>query len=123
MLAELARILPCRQNRHMLSGGVSILSSGRHRGRARASTRCTPVCAGKDVDYADRAVASLPYLVPLFDGLKYGESIASLHVCGTKDGGMCGCILHEQMACLASLLVCACPQHCSPTHREDVQTA
>ena len=25
------------------------------------------------MDIADRAVASLPYLVPLFDGLKYGE--------------------------------------------------
>ena len=28
--------------------------------------------AGKDVDIADRAVASLPYLVPLLDGLRYG---------------------------------------------------
>lgn len=28
--------------------------------------------AGRDVDIADRAVASLPYLVPLLDGLRYG---------------------------------------------------
>ena len=29
--------------------------------------------AGRDVDIADRVVGALPYLVPLFDGLKYGE--------------------------------------------------
>lgn len=28
--------------------------------------------SSNEIDYADRAVASLPYLVPLFDGLKYG---------------------------------------------------
>ncbi|KAK9819548.1 hypothetical protein WJX74_009907 [Apatococcus lobatus] len=27
------------------------------------------------IDYADRAIASLPYLVPLFDGLKYGKFV------------------------------------------------
>ncbi|CAL5224866.1 g7624 [Coccomyxa viridis] len=61
-----------RQHRH-LSGAVSTATSSRNRGRTRGSLRCTPVCAGKDVDFADRAVASLPYLVPLFDGLKYGR--------------------------------------------------
>lgn len=34
--------------------------------------------AGRDVDFADRAVAALPYLVPLFDGLKYGKPCAAI---------------------------------------------
>ena len=33
------------------------------------------VHAGRDVDIADRAVSAVPYLVPLFDGLKYGTAV------------------------------------------------
>ena len=33
--------------------------------------------AGRDVDIADRAVASVPYLVPLLDGLRYGTRSAA----------------------------------------------
>lgn len=54
----------------MLNGGLSSIGGSRIRGRSR---ECTVVRAGRSVDFADRAVASLPYLVPLFDGLKYGE--------------------------------------------------
>lgn len=63
--------MSCRQHRHMLGSRLSSTSSvwSRQHGRATSTT----VHAGRDVDIADRAVASLPYLVPLFDGLKYGE--------------------------------------------------
>ena len=59
----------------MLAGDVSMRSTtSRRRASGRAHFRFLRVHAGKDVDFADRAVATLPYLVPLFDGLKYGES-------------------------------------------------
>ena len=59
----------------MLAGDVSMSSTTfRRRENGRAHFRFLRVHAGKDVDFADRAVATLPYLVPLFDGLKYGES-------------------------------------------------
>ena len=59
----------------MLAGDVSMSSTtSRRRANGRAHFRSLRVHAGRDVDYADRAVATLPYLVPLFDGLKYGES-------------------------------------------------
>jgi len=57
----------------MLNGGLSSIGGSRIRVRSR---ECAVVRAGRSVDFADRAVASLPYLVPLFDGLKYGESFA-----------------------------------------------
>ena len=46
--------------------GRSPLRSSR---RVRGST----ITAAQSVDIKDRAVAALPYLVPLFDGLRYGE--------------------------------------------------
>ena len=58
-----------------------------------------PVCAGKDVDFADRAVATLPYLVPLFDGLKYGEG-ATGSACHVTSQGISFCILHDDVQCL-----------------------
>ncbi|CAK0787784.1 hypothetical protein CVIRNUC_011006 [Coccomyxa viridis] len=63
-----------RQRRQMLAGDVSMSSTtSRRRANGRAHFRFLRVHAGKDVDFADRAVATLPYLVPLFDGLKYGR--------------------------------------------------
>ena len=47
------------------------------------------------MDIADRAVASLPYLVPLFDGLKYGELFIVFLV-----------------LCHLQLLTCLNRQHC-----------
>lgn len=45
--------------------------------QGKTSRRCrgVQVHAAKDVDFADRAVGALPYLVPLFDGIKYGEML------------------------------------------------
>lgn len=40
--------------------------------RSRLVTQAKRGGSSDGIDYADRAIASLPYLVPLFDGLKYG---------------------------------------------------
>ena len=86
-----------RQHKHLLTGAVSTINSSRNKGRGRASSGWTPVCAGRDVDFADRAVASLPYLVPLFDGLKYGGSPAFSLCMRTKGLGIAVCIVHAQI--------------------------
>lgn len=62
----------------MLGGAVSGISSLGRQGNSRAAARSTMAHAGRDVDFADRAVAALPYLVPLFDGLKYGKPCAAI---------------------------------------------
>ncbi len=52
--------------------GPPSLGASRSR-RQRGSTAVTAA----SVDFKDRAVAALPYLVPLFDGLRYGAPIES----------------------------------------------
>ena len=60
------------------------------------------VHAGRDVDIADRAVAAVPYLVPLFDGLKYGAmllyELVSIQCSGCLMSGPWQ--LHSRPACL-----------------------
>jgi hypothetical protein len=58
-----------RSNRGLALCGTARLSQRDHR---RQSLQ---IFARRDseVDLVDRVVSSLPYLIPLFDGLKYGE--------------------------------------------------
>jgi hypothetical protein len=58
------------------SGAQGRLSSGRQPLRLQQPRRSSVTLhAGRDVDIADRAVSAVPYLVPLFDGLKYGAAL------------------------------------------------
>ncbi|BDA47239.1 Protein TIC 20-v, chloroplastic [Coccomyxa sp. Obi] len=63
---------PRRSSKEML--GMSVpRSSSQQQGHTSRRCRGVQVFAAKDVDFADRAVGALPYLVPLFDGIKYGR--------------------------------------------------
>ena len=71
----------CRRSmpgRHLSSNrALSPLSSTTAHGMRMQHARRggLAVHAGRDVDIADRAVSAVPYLVPLFDGLKYGAAL------------------------------------------------
>lgn len=62
-----------RLSRPMLGSSRHLLQHMHSGGTGCNRNSSLKLHAGRDVDFADRAVASLPYLVPLFDGLKYGE--------------------------------------------------
>lgn len=59
-----------RSPKHLLGISSPSLQNNRHSLRGKRSLQ---VQAERDVDFADRAVGALPYFVPLFDGLKYGD--------------------------------------------------
>ncbi len=61
-----------RPSKNVLGASMPRLHS-QQQGKISKRCRGVEVHAAKDVDFADRAVGALPYLVPLFDGIKYGE--------------------------------------------------
>jgi hypothetical protein len=65
------------------------LQSRQSKGRGQRAQRCLVIKAARDVDFADRAVASLPYLVPLFDGLKYGKIVVITNVVSLQHHALC----------------------------------
>ena len=70
------RAMSCRAQLVMLPAPMARAAfGGQHltaQYRSRSLARGSIVVHSEQVDFKDRAVAALPYLVPLFDGIRYG---------------------------------------------------
>lgn len=102
---------PSRSNHGQFLGSCKTVAAFtkacRHKGRQHHKT-ITQAYSQKP-DIADRVVASVPYLIPLCDGLRYGEWNARAHPAARLteyDRVTQGCLLYRQ------ILFCTVPWVC-----------